>query len=57
MSALYLDVSQQASTIGIRMAAVRWMLKYEFGIQSLGMEETERQRLDHYRGSLAAAAA
>jgi hypothetical protein len=57
MSALYLDVSKQASTIGIRMAAVRWMLKYEFGIQSLGMEETARQRLDHYRGSLAAAAA
>ncbi len=57
MLALSLDVSTRISTITIRMATVRWMLQYEFGIAFLGMEERERERLDRYLQGLAAAAA
>ena len=57
MVALSLTVSTQMSAIAVRMATVRWMLKYEFGIEFLGMEEVERERLGQYLQSLAAAAA
>jgi hypothetical protein len=36
---------------------VRWTLKYEVGIEFLGMEELERERLTQYLQGLAAAAA
>jgi len=57
MVALSLNVSTGMSAIAVRMATVRWMLQYEFGIEFLGMEELERERLGQYLQSLAAAAA
>ena len=39
------------------MATVRWMLKYEFGIEFQGTEELQRERLSPYLQSLAVAAA
>jgi hypothetical protein len=56
MVALSLEVPNQ-SPIGVRMAAVRWMLRYEFGIEFLGMEELQRGRLAEYLQTLAQAAA
>jgi PilZ domain-containing protein len=57
MVALSLDAPRQTLPITIRMAAVRWTLKYEFGIEFLGMEEAQRERLAQYLQTLAAAAA
>jgi hypothetical protein len=57
MVALYLDIPQQAFAFTVRMAAVRWTLKYEFGMEFLGMEESHRERLVRYLQTLAAAAA
>jgi len=57
MVTLYLNVPQQMFAITVRMAIVRWMLKYEFGMEFLGMEEFERERLDQFLQRLAAAAA
>src|SRR4029079_15236281 len=53
--ALYLNVPRQMFAITIRMAIVRWTLKYEVGIEFLGMEELERERLTQYLQGLAAA--
>jgi len=50
-------VPEQVFAITVRMAIVRWMLKYEFGMEFLGMEEFERERLVQYLQRLAAAAA
>ena len=57
MVTLYLNVPEQVFAITVRMAIVRWMLKYEFGMEFLGMEEFERERLVQYLQRLAAAAA
>ena len=57
MMALFLNVPGDVAAIGVRMAAVRWMLRYEGGIEFLGMEEIERERLAEYLQKLAAAAA
>ena len=57
MVALSLNVPKQALSITVRMATVRWMLQYEFGIEFLGMEEVHRGRLAGYLQSLATAAA
>jgi len=55
--ALALNVPKQPFPITVRMATVRWMLQYEFGIEFLGMEELQRERLAQYLQSLAVAAA
>ena len=55
--ALSLNVSGHSAAIHVRMAAVRWMLDYEGGMEFLGMEESERERLAEYLRRLAAAAA
>ena len=57
MVALSLNVPTQALSITVRMATVRWMLQYEFGIEFLGMEELQRERLAQYLHSLAVTAA
>ena len=57
MVTLYLNVPEQVFAITVRMAIVRWMLKYEFGMEFLGMEEFERERLVQYLHRLAAEAA
>ena len=57
MVALSLDVPRESLPITIRVATVRWMLKHEFGIEFLGMEEAQRGRLANYLQSLAEAAA
>jgi hypothetical protein len=57
MLALSLEVPHQTLPIAVRMASVRWMLEYEFGIEFLGMEELHRERLAQYLQGLAAAAA
>jgi hypothetical protein len=57
MVALSLHVSTRVSAISVRVATVRWTLQYEFGVEFLGMEEVERDRLGQYLQNLAAAAA
>jgi PilZ domain len=57
MLAIYLNVPQVARAITVRMAAVRWSLHHEFGLEFLGMEESERERLAQFLRQLAAAAA
>ena len=57
MVALSCDIAQQPFAFTVRMAAVRWTLKYEFGIEFLGMEESQRERLARYLQTLGAAAA
>jgi hypothetical protein len=57
MLALYLNVPGQTFAITVRMATVRWMLRYEFGMEFLGMEELERERLVRFLQGLAATAA
>jgi len=57
MVALSLNVPKEALSITVRMATVRWMLQYEFGIEFLGMEELQRERLAQYLHNLAVAAA
>jgi hypothetical protein len=57
MVALSLEIPNQRVPITVRMATVRWMLRYEFGIEFLGMEEQQRERLAQYLQTLAKAAA
>jgi hypothetical protein len=57
MLSLCLQVPKHTGAITVRMATVRWTLRYEFGIEFLGMEESERERLARFLQSLAAAAA
>ncbi len=57
MVALSLHVPNQIVPITVRMATVRWMLHYEFGMEFLGMEELQRERLAGYLEHLAQAAA
>ena len=57
MLALYLSVPNQTFAITVRMATVRWTLQYEFGMEFLGMEELERERLAQFLQALDAAAA
>ena len=57
MVTLYLNVPKQTFAITVRMATVRWMLQFEFGLEFLGMEELKRERLAQYLQRLAAAAA
>lgn len=57
MVALSLQVPNQGVPITVRMATVRWMLQYEFGMEFLGMEEVQRERLAAYLQHLARAAA
>ena len=57
MVALYLNVPKQTFAITVRMATVRWMMQYEFGLEFLGMEELERERLSQYLQQLTVAAA
>ena len=56
MLALFLDIPQQAFAVAVRIAAVRWTLKYDFGIEFLGIEESQRDRLARYIQTLPAAA-
>lgn len=57
MLALYLNVPNQTFAITVRMATVRWTIQYEFGLEFLGMEELERERLAQFLQALEAAAA
>ena len=57
MVALTLNVPKQAFSITICMATLQWMLKNEFGIEFLGVEKLQRERLAQYLPSLAVAAA
>ena len=57
MLALYLNVPNQTFAITVRMATVRWALQYEFGMEFLGMEELERERLALFIQGLKAKAA
>ncbi len=57
MLSMNLKIPKQAFPITIRMAQVRWTLKYEFGMEFLEMEEIERKRLAQYLQGLASAAA
>lgn len=57
MLALYLNVPNQTFAITVRMATVRWTIRYEFGLEFLGMEELERERLAQFLRALQAAAA
>jgi PilZ domain-containing protein len=57
MLALYLNVPNQTFAITVRMATVRWTMQYDFGVEFLGMEEIERERLGRFLQGLAAAAA
>ena len=57
MVALTLNVPKHAFSITICMATLQWMLKNEFGIEFLGVEELQRERLAQYLPSLAVAAA
>jgi len=56
MVALYLNIPEEAFAITIRMATVRWIMEYEFGVEFLGMEEIERERLARYLQKTDAAA-
>jgi hypothetical protein len=57
MLALYLRVPNQTFAITVRMATVCWTLQCEFGMEFLGMEELERERLAQFLQALNAAAA
>ena len=57
MLAIYLKVPEQTFAITIRMAKVRWTMQYEFGVEFLGIEELERDRLADFLQRLDAAAA
>ncbi len=57
MLAMYLKIPQQTFAITVRMATVRWAMRYEFGVEFLGMEEWERERLTHFLQGLEPAAA
>ncbi|HKS75422.1 MAG TPA: PilZ domain-containing protein, partial [Terriglobales bacterium] len=52
-----LDVPREKLPITVRMPVVHGMLKYEFGIEFLDMEDLQRERLARYRQTLAQAAA
>jgi hypothetical protein len=54
---LSLQAPKHVKAIAVRMATVRWTLHYEFGVEFLGMEESERQRLARFLQSLAVATA
>jgi hypothetical protein len=51
------NTPRQAPCVTVRMATVRRILQYEFGIEFLGMQELQRGRLAQYLPNLAAAAA
>jgi len=57
MLTMYLKVPEQTFAITIRMATVRWTMQYEFGLEFLGMEELERNRLAQFLQGLKTAAA
>jgi hypothetical protein len=57
MLTMYLKVPEQTFAITVRMATVRWTMPYEFGVEFLGMEELERDRLAQFLQMLDAAAA
>ena len=57
MLAMFLKVPDQTFAITIRMAMVRWTMQYEFGVEFLGMEELERDRLTQFLKGLDTAAA
>ncbi|WP_455389050.1 PilZ domain-containing protein [Petrachloros mirabilis] len=57
MLVMYLKVPEQTFAITIRQATVRWMMPYEFGVEFLGIEELERNRLAQFLQRLNAAAA
>ena len=52
-----LKVPKQTFVITIRLATVRWTMPYEFGLEFLGMEELERDRLAQFLQGLETAAA
>ena len=57
MVALYIKVPQRTIAITVRMATVRRTMEYEFGVEFLGMEELERERLAQFLQGREAAAA
>lgn len=57
MVAFSFHTLKQALSVTVRMATVRRILQYGFGIEFLGMEELQRGRLAQYLPNLAAAAA
>lgn len=57
MLAIYLKVPGQAFAITVRMATVRWIMEHESGIEFLGMEELERERLGQFLQGLQSAVA
>ena len=57
MLAVFLKVPGQTFAITVRMATVRWTMEHEFGMEFLGFEELERDRLERYLQGLQSAAA
>ena len=57
MVAFSFNTPKQALSITVRIATVRRILQYEFGIEFLGMDEFQRGRPAHYLPHLAAGAA
>ncbi len=54
---IYLKIPGQMFAITVRMATVRWTIEHEFGIEFLGMEELERERLEQFLQGMHSAAA
>jgi hypothetical protein len=57
MVAFSFNTPKQTLSVTVRIATVRRILQYEFGIEFLGMEELQRGRPAQYLPNLAAAAA
>lgn len=48
---VHLKIPEQTHPIVIRAATVRWIMKLEFGIEFLEMQELERARLEQFLGA------
>jgi len=46
-----LKIPDQTNPIVIRAATVRWIMKLEFGIEFLEMQELEQSRLEQFLGT------
>jgi len=51
MLSMQLKIPDQTNPIVIRAATVRWIMKLEFGIEFLEMQELERARLEQFLGT------
>ena len=48
---VHLKIPEQTYPITIRAATVRWIMKLEFGIEFLEMQELEQARLEQFLGT------